>query len=110
MITLDFQKKLGLIFHLNQLPAVDSHEISSLIWFHTETYRSNKKYKKCLLQILIGALMFLKRQSCMAAADINILFYAWKGYSKELSQWDESFEHPKHMFKRLGKKIFTILC
>ena len=27
------------------------------------------------------------------------------GYSKELSQWDGSFEHPKHMFKLLVKKI-----
>ena len=26
-------------------------------------------------------------------------------YSKEPSQWDGSFEHPKHMFKSLGKEI-----
>ena len=32
------------------------------------------------------------------------------GYSKESSQWDGSFEHPKHMLKLMGKKIFTILC
>ena len=31
------------------------------------------------------------------------------GYSKEPSQWDDSFEHPKHMLKNMGKKIFTIL-
>ena len=31
------------------------------------------------------------------------------GYSKEPSQWDDSFEHPKHMFKLIGKKIITIL-
>ena len=31
-------------------------------------------------------------------------------YSKEPSQWDGSFEHPKHMLKLMGKKIFTILC
>ena len=30
-------------------------------------------------------------------------------YSKEPSQWDGSFEHPKHMLKIMGKKIFTIL-
>ena len=30
------------------------------------------------------------------------------GYSKEPSQWDGSFEHPKHMFKLMGKKIITI--
>ena len=31
------------------------------------------------------------------------------GYSKEPSQGDGSFEHPKHMLKLMGKKIFTIL-
>ena len=31
------------------------------------------------------------------------------GYSKEPSQWDGSFEHPKHMFKLSGKKITAIL-
>ena len=31
------------------------------------------------------------------------------GYSKEPSQWDGSFEHPKHMLKLMGKKIFTVL-
>ena len=31
------------------------------------------------------------------------------GYSKEPSQWDGSFEHPKHVLKLMGKKIFTIL-
>ena len=31
------------------------------------------------------------------------------GYSKEPSHWDGSFEHPKHMLKLVGKKIFTIL-
>ena len=31
------------------------------------------------------------------------------GYSKEPSQWDDSFEHPKHMLKLMGKKIFTII-
>ena len=28
------------------------------------------------------------------------------GYSKEPSQWDGSFEHPKHVLKLMGKKIF----
>ena len=30
-------------------------------------------------------------------------------YSEEPSLWDGSFEHPKHMLKLIGKKIFTIL-
>ena len=32
------------------------------------------------------------------------------GYSKEPSQWVGSFEHPKHMFKLMNKKIIAILC
>ena len=33
------------------------------------------------------------------------------GYSKEPSQWDGSFEHPKHMFRVLNKKIIAkIIC
>ena len=31
------------------------------------------------------------------------------GYTKEPSQEDSSFEHPKHMLKLMDKKIFTIL-
>ena len=31
------------------------------------------------------------------------------GYTKEPSQWDGSFEHPKYMLKLIGKKWFTIL-
>ena len=31
------------------------------------------------------------------------------GYSKEPSQWDGSFEHPKYMLKLMGKKIITIV-
>ena len=32
------------------------------------------------------------------------------GYSKEQSQWNNSFEHPKHMLKLVDKKRFTILA
>ena len=31
-------------------------------------------------------------------------------YSKELSHWEGSFEHPKHWFKLMDKKIIPILC
>ena len=31
------------------------------------------------------------------------------GYSKEPSQWDGSFEQPRHMFKLMDKKIIAIL-
>ena len=30
-------------------------------------------------------------------------------YSKEPSQWDDSFEHPKRVFKLMRKKIIKIL-
>ena len=29
---------------------------------------------------------------------------------KELSHGDDSFEHPKHMFKLMDKKIIAIVC
>ena len=29
---------------------------------------------------------------------------------KNTSYWNGSFEHPKHMFKLMGKKMITILC
>ena len=31
------------------------------------------------------------------------------GYSKESSEWDGSFEHPKHMAKLMGKKTFDYI-
>ena len=31
------------------------------------------------------------------------------GYWKEPSQWDSSFEHPKHMIKPMGKQLMAIL-
>ena len=39
----------------------------------------------------------------------KLMLYICCGYSKELSQLDGSFEHPKHMLKLTGKKIFIIL-
>ena len=44
--------------------------------------------------------------------EINFLYFSHQnicyGYSKETSQWDGSFELPKHMFKLMGKKIIKI--
>ena len=31
------------------------------------------------------------------------------GYSKEPSQWEGSFEHQKHLFEMMGKKLCLIL-
>ena len=36
-------------------------------------------------------------------------YFSCCGYSKEPSQWDGSFEHPKHMFKLMVKEINAIL-
>ena len=44
--------------------------------------------------------------------NLNFLFLNQNiccGYSKEPSQWDSSFEHPKHMLKLTDKKIFIFL-
>ena len=40
-----------------------------------------------------------------------LLAHQWAFGSGELIivQWDGYFEHPKHMLKLMGKKIFTIL-
>ena len=45
---------------------------------------------------LIFFLLFLNQNVCC-------------GYSKEPSQLDDSFEHPKHMLRFLGKEIIAIL-
>ena len=52
------------------------------------------------------------RPSGVRTRKIIILFFNQNiccGYSKEPSQWDDSFEHSKHMLKVMGKKIFTSL-
>ena len=53
-------------------------------------YRSSVKSAKKLMYL------FLNQNICC-------------GYSKEPSQLDGSFEHPKHMLKLMGNKILTIL-
>ena len=45
--------------------------------------------------------------------NINFLIFQpniYNGYLKELSHWDRSFVHPKHLLKLMGKKTSTILC
>ena len=64
--------------------------------------KSSIKYRKLVYRTLVKSAhkkmisLFLNQNICC-------------GYSKEPSHWDGSFEHPKHMLKRMGKKIFTIL-
>ena len=48
----------------------------------------------------------------MCVIENHFSYYSSKigfGYSKELSQWDSSFEHPKHMFKLMVKEINAII-
>ena len=82
-------------------------QMISSIWFDTKilyargvTGLNFKIYMYSGLQIIvyIGKLfsLFLIQNICC-------------GYSKEPSQWDGSFECPKHMFGLMGKKIITIL-
>ena len=56
------------------------------------------------LQVIVFILLFF------SFLNLNINF----GYSKEPSQRDGSFEHPKQIFKLIDKKIFqtcaNILC
>ena len=54
--------------------------------------RRNLSYRVCTKEIIR---LFLNQSICC-------------GYSKE-PWWDDSFEHPKHMLKLTGKKIFIIL-
>ena len=59
----------------------------------------NRKLSRMFLSGLylkVGNFFFLNQNICC-------------GYSKEPSQWDGSFQHPKHMFKPKGKKILTIV-
>ena len=61
-----------------------------------------------------------KSENCYSGPKIRVcnwkLFFSFLnqniccGYSKEPSQWDGSFEHPKHIFKLMDKKISAILC
>ena len=47
----------------------------------------------------------LQIRVCIGKFSLFLIQNICCGYSKEPSQLDGSFEHPKHMFKLLGKKI-----
>ena len=61
-------------------------------------YKSQQTISGLQIRVRTGKLffLFLNQNICC-------------GYSKEPSQWDGSFEHPKHMFKLIGKEINAIL-
>ena len=62
--------------------------------------------------------LMLDHQNLGSCLQIGVCYWNWFflflnqdiccGCSKDLSQWDCSFEHPKHMFKLM--KIITIFC
>ena len=62
-----------------------------------------------------GTFLFYKRAGLQLRVRTKIFFFLLLnqniccGYSKEPSHQDGSFEHPQHMLKLMGKKIFTIL-
>ena len=64
--------------------------------FHSKILLIQDSRKDCVNENL---LLFLNQNICCG----------YSNNSKETSQWDGSFEHPKHMFKLMGKKIITIL-
>ena len=68
--------------------------ISKLAMYMCCVFDQNSLYIKSVPKKII--FLFLNQNICC-------------GYSKEPSQGDGSFEHPKHMLKLMGKKIFTIL-
>ena len=70
--------------------------LQSNVWKISQSHRQDEHVRKHLRvhnwKIIVS---FLNQNICC-------------GYSKELSQWDSSLEHPKHMLKIMGRKIFTI--
>ena len=60
----------------------------------------------CCWSSMRGVLLSLVKIINFLILNQNICY----GYSKEPSQWDGSFEHPKHMLKLMGKKLFANKC
>ena len=64
------------------------------------------RYKVTALYVSSG----LKLRVCTKIIFSYFLTKAYVvGTQKEPSQWDDSFEHRKHMLKLMSKKIFTSL-
>ena len=58
--------------------------------------------------ITSGPGSLIKGGNCQLNFFINLPNYMFQ-YSKERSQWDDSFEYQEHMFRLMGKKIRVIL-
>ena len=66
----------------------------------------------CMLNFFLSKPVYTGLQIRVRTRKLFFLFLNQNiccGYSKEPSQWDGSFEHPKHMLEIIGKKIFAIL-
>ena len=77
------------IFHKEFLEKADFEK-------NEQTTINHEKFHKMQRRIKQKKILFLNQNICC-------------GYAKEPSQWDGSFEHPKHMLKSIGKKVLTIL-
>ena len=78
----------------------------------TQDMSKNKEHKSKMRSLFKGFRKSTTDVSNMRTKKLVFLFLNQNiccGYTKEPSQWDGSFEHPKHKFKLMGKKIFSIL-
>ena len=73
-----------------------------LFWILARTEKENEKTFRTLIRPLVKT-AYQKNNFLIPNQNI------YCGYSKEPSQWDGSFEHPKHMLTLKDKKIITIL-
>ena len=111
LISVDAHAGLGLC--CSQTPwdrffRVEAFIISVLFWSLNVLFQNKRSWRLQIkeIQLLWGLKLRVRTQK-------NIFLISQPKqccvYSKEPSQWDGSFEHPKHKFKVMGKKIFTFL-
>ena len=88
-------------------------EMIPLIYTNVDENRPELQFNKdckCCSGIYVLKHLQASRQECVIE---NYFSYSSTqtccGYLKEPSQGDSSFEHPKHMFKLMDKKIISIL-
>ena len=80
-----------LVLHLNCWRILQSKKVKNTL-----------SYEKCILKwyLLSGPQIRVRNEKLFFLYPIQNIHC---GYSKEPSQWDGSFEHPKHMFKSMSK-------
>ena len=95
----------------------NSHHVREKATKARKITQNAKRYK--LLGMYIACLLWFLLSILSSCPQIRVrnwkLIYLFHnqniccGYSKEPSWWDGSFEHPKHIFKLMDKKIIAIL-